>query len=216
VRTLPRLLWLLPLLAACGGQGNAGAAETPAPVVSHPLAALAGQRVIVAPTYRMRETDPMGWTAQIPRSREYLRSLDEAIESELDQRGLKSLWVFPPALVRSMRGSPTYAVDPHALAADPLRSPQVAAGAKIGDPLVTQLRTMIALHDARFVLLPVDLRFERDAAGQGLAVLRVDLIDGRLGEVRWVGEVRSDPAASLSPALLASLAEHFADLVTVR
>jgi hypothetical protein len=69
---------------------------------------------------------------------------------------------------------------------------------------------MIALHDSRFVLLPVELRFERDAAGQGLAVLRVDLIDGRLGEVR------SDPAATFSPALLASLATHFADLVTVR
>jgi hypothetical protein len=75
---------------------------------------------------------------------------------------------------------------------------------------------MIALHDARAVLLPVDLRFERDAAGQGLAVLRVDLIDGRLGEVRWVGDVRSDPAATVSPALLASQAQHFADLITVR
>jgi hypothetical protein len=42
VRTLPRLLWLLPLLAACGGQGKAAGAEAPAPVVSHPLAALAG------------------------------------------------------------------------------------------------------------------------------------------------------------------------------
>jgi hypothetical protein len=184
--------------------------------MARPLAALAGQRVVVAPAYRVREADPLGWAAQIPRSREYLRTLDDAIGAELAERGLKTQWVYPADLVRAMRRSPTYAVDPYTLAADPLRNPNVGPGAKLGDPLATQIRTMVALHDSRAVLLPVELRFEKERSGQGIAVLHLALLDGRLGEVRWIGDVRSEPSTTLSPALLASLAGHLADLITAR
>jgi hypothetical protein len=212
VRTLPRLLCSATLLlAACHGKS----AEAPAPELpARPLAALAGQRVVLTPTYRLREADVLGWTAQIPRSREYLRALDDSIAAELAARGLKTQWVYPADLAKSMRGNPGYAADPYALAEEPLRNPAVAAGAKIGDPLVTQLRTMVALHDARMVVMPIEVRFERNGAGQGIAVLRVALIDGRLGEVRWISDVKSDPSPELSRALLASLAGHFADMIT--
>ena len=72
---------------------------------------------------------------------------------------------------------------------------------------------MIALHDSRAVLVPVELRFEKDRTGQGIAVLRLVLLDGRISEVRWVGDVRSDPSATLSPAVLSSLATHLGDLI---
>jgi len=75
---------------------------------------------------------------------------------------------------------------------------------------------MIALHDSRFVLLPVELRFERDKSGQGIAVLHTVLVDGRIGEVRWAGDASSDPSPAFSRALLASVASHFADLITIR
>jgi hypothetical protein len=39
------------------------------------------------------------------------------------------------------------------------------------------------------------------------------MIDSRMALIRWVGEVRSDPMKTLSPALTASVASHFADLV---
>jgi hypothetical protein len=89
----------------------------------------------------------------------------------------------------------------------------------LGDPLATQLRTMVAMQEsARAVLLPVELHFERDAVkrDQGVAVLRVALIDGRLGEVRWIGDVRSEPSPTFSPALVTSVANKFADLITAR
>jgi hypothetical protein len=178
-----------------------------------PFSALAEQRVIVAPAYRMSEADPTGWVAQIPRTREYLRSLDDAIGAELAARGLKTQWVFPADLVRAARRNPTYAVDPYALAVDPLRAPNVAPSTKLSEPLASQVRTMIALHDSRAVLVPVELRFEKDRTGQGIAVLRLALLDGRLSEVRWVGEVRSAPSATLSPAVLTSLAAHLGDLI---
>jgi len=215
VRTLPRLLWCVPLLLGCAGKP---AAQTPTPTptatpVVRPFAALAEQRVIVAPAYRINEADPTGWLAQIPRTREYLRSLDDSIGAELAARGLKAQWVFPADLARAAKRNPTYAVDPYALAADPLRSKNVAPQSRLTEPLASQIRTMIALHDARVVLLPVELRFEKDQAGQGIAVLRLALLDGRLSEVRWVGEVRSAPSATLSPAILSSLAAHLGDLI---
>ena len=215
MRTLHRLLCCLPIVLACGGQQ---ASQTPAsaPVVNRPLASLAGQRVVLTPVYRLREGDAMGWAAQIPRSRELLRALDSAIAGELAERGLEKQWVYPADLARSMRASPTYTVDPHALAIEPLRNPNLTTGGKIGDPLATQLRTIIALHDSRAVLLPVELRFDRDKSGQGIAVLRAVLVDGRIGDVRWTGEVSSDPSPTFTRSLLASLAGRFADLVTIR
>jgi hypothetical protein len=39
------------------------------------------------------------------------------------------------------------------------------------------------------------------------------MIDSRMALIRWVGEVVSDPMRTLSPALTASVASHFADLV---
>jgi len=215
VRTLPRLLCSLPLLLACGGQQGAQTQTAPPPV-SRPLAWLAGQRIVLTPVYRIREGDAMGWTAQIPRSREFLRALDTAIAGELAQRGLEKQWVYPADLARSMRASPTYTVDPNALAVEPLRNPGLAQGGKIGDPLATQLRTIIAMHDSRMVLLPVELRFDRDKSGQGIAVLRAVLVDARIGDIRWVGEASSDPSPTFSRALLASVASHFADLITIR
>jgi hypothetical protein len=217
VRTLSRLLWCCPFLLACGGGGQR-APETSAspPPVARPFAALAEQRVIVAPAHRLSDTDPMGWTAQIPRSREYLRTLDDAIGTELAERGLKTQWVYPADLVRAARRSPTYATDPYTLAADPLRNPNIGPSAKLSEPLASQIRTMIALQDARLVLIPVELRFDKDRTGQGIAVLRLALLDGRFSEVRWVGEVRSEPSATLSPAVLASLATRLGDLITAR
>lgn len=210
-----RLLVSLPLvLAACAGQKSA---EAPAPMEApvRPLAALVAQQVIVAPTHSLREVDALGWTAQIPRSREYLRQLDEAIGAELAARGLTTQWIYPAALVRASRANPSYAVDPYALAAGPLKAPSVIPGTRLGDPLATQLRTMVAMQDrARPVLLPVELRFDKDTSGNGVAVLRVALIDGRLGEVRWIGDVRSKPSPTLSRDLVTSVANRFADLIT--
>jgi hypothetical protein len=39
------------------------------------------------------------------------------------------------------------------------------------------------------------------------------MIDSRMALIRWVHEVESDPMKTFSPALTASVASHFADLV---
>jgi hypothetical protein len=213
VRPLIRCLAVLPIvLSGCGGPPPPSTMPA-APV--RPLAPLVAQQVIVVPTHALHEVDALGWTAQIPRSRELLRELDGEIETELAARGIAKQWVFPPALERASRLNPSYAVDPYALAADQLKNPAMIAGSRIADPLTTQLRTMVALQEsARAVLIPVELRFEKLPSGDGVAVLHVAMVDGRLGEVRWIGDVRSDPSPTFSPrALVTSVAAHLADLI---
>ena len=214
-RSLRQLLGLTLFLGACHRGSGSEDAPSPAESSMRPLAQLAAQRVIVTPAFSLVTTDALGWNAQIPKSRDYLRVLDDEIASVLSERGLKSQWIYPADLVRAMKGSPTYAVDPYTLGAGVLRNPGVVSGTRLGDPLATQLRTMIALQDdSRAVIVPVELRFEKEKSGQGSAVLRVALLDGRLGDVRWIGSVRSDPADKLSRAVLATLAAHLADLIT--
>lgn len=214
-RSLRLLCSFTLLLAAC--HGGKGSEEVPSPAEPslRPLAQLAAQRVIVTPSFGLVTGDALGWSAQIPKSREYLRLLDDEIAAALAERGLKSQWIYPADLVRAMKGSPTYAVDPYTLGVGVLRNSGIVSGTRLGDPLATQLRTMIALQDdARAVIVPAELRFEKEPTGQGVAVLRVALLDGRLGDVRWIGSVRSDPADKLSRAVLSSLAAHLADLIT--
>ena len=68
---------------------------------ARPLAALTSQQVVVAPTQSLRETDALGWTAQIPRSRELLRAVDDSLRAELAARGIDKQWVFADALERA-------------------------------------------------------------------------------------------------------------------
>ncbi|MEO7455371.1 MAG: hypothetical protein ABIY52_03865 [Gemmatimonadaceae bacterium] len=212
-----RLLAAALVLTACHHGGKPEDEPEPVQEPARPLANLAGQRTIVTPSFYVTQGDALGWAAQIPKPREYMKQLDEEIATVLADRGLKTMWTYPADLVRASKSNPTYAVDPYSIGANVLRG-NIASGAKLGDPLTTQLRTMIALQEgARAVLVPVELHFEKaPTVGQGIAVLKIALLDGRLGDVRWVGYVRSEPSSTLSRAVLTSVAAHLADLITAQ
>jgi hypothetical protein len=206
------------LLALCAVLGTACASHVPAPPtpadVSRPLAGLAAQRIVVTPVFAVQGGDALGWAASIARPRAMLRDLDSIIVAEFAARGMRTRWYFAPDLEHSFQLNPTYAPDPHALAVEPLRG-RLDPSKPYGDPLATQLRTIIALRDeGRFVLLPVEVRFERDGPGpNGRAVLKLVLVDARTVEYRWTRDVSSDPAPAFGSAVMTSLAAHFADLV---
>lgn len=213
---MPRTFALaaLALLAACGGARSAEQASDAAPAApARPLAGIAAERVLVAPLFAIREGDALGWAAQIPRQAEFRRTLEEEIAFALRDRGAAGSWVMPEQLVRYYQRNPTTSPDPASLAAGPLRAASLQAGTRLTEPLASQLRTLVALHDARLVLLPVELSFEAAGGSTGRAALRLVLADARTSDVRWVGQVKSDSAASFSRALPASLASRLADLV---
>lgn len=174
----------------------------------------ATQRLVVTPTARVRG-DSLGWVPQLGGVRAVGRRLDSALVAVFDARGLASRWIFPADLQRSYERNRTYATDPYALVVEQLRSPTFAAQQKYGEPLSSQLRTMIALHeDARLVMLPVELRFEREAGAGGSvgrAILRTVIVDPRYAEARFVADVKGD-TSSVPARALATVAWRLADL----
>ena len=211
------LVVLSAAVAACSGSGRAQPSTAPAPE-SRPLAGLAASGAIVTPTYVVRTAPEAYWSGRLGPSRETLRAMDDEIVAAIANRGLKTGWLFPADLTVSYKRNPTYASDPYSLAEEPLRSPSFTAGSRLPDPLATQLRTMIALHEnARFVLLPIELRFEHiDSTNTARATLSLATVDPRFSEVRWVGLIKSDTASADPHVLMAALARQMADLIVSR
>jgi len=219
--SLPFVVSLSVLLGGCGG-GTPASTPTTAPAPErHPLAALAATGAIVAPAAMLHIAPELSWSSPQSNARDLLRALDDDIAAALADRGLKTNWVMPADLAISYKRNPTYATDPYALAEESLRSSAFTAGTRLQEPLASQLRTMIALHEnARAVLLPVELRFERadatSSAGTARATLRLALVDPRFSEARWVGTVTSDTTSADARALTRALARGVADLIVSR
>ena len=201
------------MLAACGGAtaSPAGAAAAaPQPPV-HPLAALAGQRLLILPVRYLSATDSLGWGAQAGQPVQYLRELDREIAAALERRGLGSNWMLAERIIEVARRNRSMVADPAMLAAERFRSGRLTTGSMVADPLASQLRSLTALADARLALLPVELRLEPHPAG-ARPVLRVVLVDTRTSMIRFAGEIEGDPSAALPPTLRAAIAERVADL----
>jgi hypothetical protein len=201
---------------ACGPKDPTPNAPRSRATPLRPLAGVAAQRVVVAPALAVREGDPAGWAARIPRLREFLRVLDDEIAAALADRGLGQAWVFPDQLWRGHSRNPSLGVDPYRLATEPLRGARLAIGDRMPEPLASQLRALVAVHDGRLVLLPVEVFFAVDrAGGTGRTALRLALVDARLAEIRWSGEVRArQPGTEPDRAQLTDVATRVADLVT--
>jgi hypothetical protein len=136
------------------------------------------------------------------------RFFDAEVARLFRERGIGTNWILPADLARAYERNRSYASDPYNLAIEPLRSVKFVAGSKYGEPLSSQLRTMIALHeDARHVLLPATLQVTG-----GRTVLRVALLDPRYAEARWVGDIRSDSGVVQTRSSLAQVAVRLADM----
>jgi hypothetical protein len=140
--------------------------------------------------------------------------MDADILAAFDEKGLRKTWIFPEDLAQSYKRNASYATDPYGLAEEFLRSPGLVIDARLPEPLASQLRTLIALHeDVRLVLAPVELRFEPAGTG-GRGVLRLVLIDPRYSAVRWIGEIPSDTAGVFGPVISAGIAQKLANVVS--
>jgi hypothetical protein len=141
--------------------------------------------------------------------------LDDEIAAALAERGLGQTWVFPDQLWRGHSRNPSLGVDPYRLASQPLRSARLAVGDRLPEPLASQLRTLVAVHDGRLVLVPIEVYFDIDrAAGSGRTALRLALADARFAEIRWLGEVKAaQPGTAPDRAQLVDVATRLANLV---
>jgi hypothetical protein len=173
---------------------------------------MAGQEILVLPVQYLSGSDTLGWQKQIPNRAAFLSALDDQIEAAMAARGLGRAWTFGREVERASKMNSILMTDARSLSADWLRG-RVLPEASVRDPLASQVRGLVGLKGSRYALLPVELRFENRGGGTAVAILRVVMIDSRMAQIRWVGEVVSDPMRTLSPSLTASVATHFADLV---
>jgi len=211
-RSLTRLLQSTVLAAAVlPAAVFPAAAQKPAGPL--PLAAFAAQRVLVLPVQHLRSdtgsiVTAAGWGA-------FRKELDDSIGAQIADRGIGRGWGYAADVARTTKRNALYSGDPYALGAQPLRGVIPRPDDKVPQVLAGNIRTIIALGDARYVLLPIELRIERKGALQQ-AVLRLTLIDGRLGQFVWIGDVVSEQATVLTPSVINSLASRVADLIVAK
>lgn len=194
------------MLASC----HRGArTESPPKEPVRALAAYAPQRIVLAPTARIIFSSTDSLIREVGSVQAAGKYFDDELALRLRERGLASSWILPAELMRAYERNRTYAPDPYNLAVDAVQSPRFESGGKYGEPLSSQLRTMIALHaDGRYVLLPIQLRLHQG----GRTMLRLALLDPRFAEARWVGDIVSDSASAQSRAGLTQVARRVADL----
>ena len=195
------------ILAACASKPKTEAS----PVPLRPLERTAGQVIVVFPVQYLSTTDSLGWQQSIPDRAAFLSALDDQIEAAFTARGLGQQWTFARELERASKMNSMLITDARSLSATWLRG-RVLPETTVRDPLAQQVRGLVGLKGSRYAILPVELRLENHA-GMGVAILRLVMIDSRLAQIKWIGEVASNPMRTLSPALTASVATHFADLV---
>ena len=203
---------LAALTLACGGPKPAaepGAAPQPA----RPLAALATQPVALLPAQYLRVGDSASLRDALGPTRPFLSALDSAIARELAVRATATSWIMADALARSAKRNPAFTSDPHALSAESLRSGVRRTNPRLGEPLASQMRSLVALTEARYGLIPVEVRFEPRAAGGARPILRLVLVDARLAEIIWSGDVSIEVATPATAPVVEGLARRVADLL---
>jgi hypothetical protein len=177
-----------------------------------PLERMAGLQILVLPVQYLAVRDSLGWQQQVPDRAALLSTLDDQIEAAFAARGLGQSWTFGRSVERASKMNSILMTDARSLSAEWLRG-RVLPEAAVRDPLASQVRGLVGLKGSRYAILPVELRLESRGAGTGVAILRLVMMDSRLAQIKWIGEVVSDPMTTFSPALTASVAARFADLV---
>jgi hypothetical protein len=175
-----------------------------------PLSPMASQKVVVLPVQLMRADsgawmDSRGWD-------KFRRALDDSIGSIVAARGVGRSWKYASDVVRIAKRNPDYVSDPYSMGVQPLRTVVYKIGDRLPEPFVSNLRSLIALADTRYALVPVEAWFARKGAQQ-IVVMKLALADGQGGAIVWLGEVGTDPATAMPPDLINTLATRVANLI---
>ena len=176
-----------------------------------PLAPYAGTKVAVVPVQFFR-VDSSAWGA--PAGAVLRAAFDSLLSEALNEHGLSGTWATPADVQRTAKRNVVYAVDPRNLGAFSVRN-GATRDAPITDPLASNLRRVVAFHDARYVLIPVELHVNAEKGGGHLGV-RLLLVDARLSTPTWQVDLIGESAATYTPGLLQQLATRVSELVVAR
>jgi hypothetical protein len=195
-------LCVLALLVGCGG-GHRNESPKPSPLLNVPIAtpALAGSKVAVLPLTLLVPDTALAADTLLGVRAKVLPWADSLINESLTGRAPEVTWVGPPELRSASRRAAGLATDPDHLGHAVLRDPSLKV---VPDPLRSQIRTLVALVDARYCLVPAAAVFLRE--GDAVKVdLSLVLVDARLGAPVW-RSIASAAAATPAQALRAAMA----------
>lgn len=197
--------------AACAGSALSPTGRDEA----EPLSAFTGRAVAVLPLQMVSE-QPSVSSSRSDLAAAFREAVDYEIRFAFGESP-PSRWIFAPAIVASSRRNIGVTADPTKLSVDGLTEKLPEPGENISESLRTQVRQVIALTDARYVLIPVSVRFyEQQQNGTRRATMRVVLVDARLAEVRWAEDLTTEPAPELNRAAAAALANRLAVMAGLR
>lgn len=193
----------LGALLSCGKKTDQQ--PTPQPTAPLPTAGIAGQRVAVTPLELVAAEDSLHWETLLADRRAALDKCDSILDALLAARAPEVTWAAPAELRRIARRAPGIVTDPDQMGTPLLRATNIV---DVGDPLRSQLRTLMGLVGGRYALVPAALVFRKTAGrpdGQtATAELAVVLIDTRIGRVGWRTTARGegdDPWTALTRAV---------------
>ena len=199
---------LLGVLCLGAGPAAAQHGDKPLPAPALALAPLAGQTIPLVPTTLVVVAPGSEDPPDYPGTRaERIRWSDSVLFEALDSRGPDVKWLSPDDLRRVARRAPAMAPDPDRMGQDIMASDRFG---RVPDPLLGYLRTLTALTESRYVMIPALVEFTAFGHDSVRAAVTFVIADSRVGSVIW----RSHPVAvaATSGAALAATVAHILPL----
>ena len=212
------------LLYGCASSSPAKHEQEPPPSAT-PLAGMIGRQMLVLPAQFLSVTNAGGGWDIVPAGGSLLPILDEEITDAFRKRGVKSNWTFGREITEASVRNGGITGNPRELAAQGIR--RVKPGdTPLPEPLASEIRGLVALTNARYVVLPLEVNVDT-RGGERKGSVRLLLIDSRTARVTWSEDVIAttsrDPQVvsdALSPfgfrQLSRDIASKFADMVVAQ
>jgi len=177
----------------------------------------AAQPLMVLPAQAIRTDDSLGWVTAPADRPALLTEVDSSLETAFRARGLTPAWDMVSDLARTARRNPVHVPRPADIrAADAVRVLERRRDDDIPEPVASQLRVYAGFLDARYALVPAEVRFERgEFADAGRAILRVAILDVRGSKLVFIGDIVGTDAGDAPTAIL-NLGRRLADLIVQR
>ncbi|HEX6575779.1 MAG TPA: hypothetical protein VF042_12495 [Gemmatimonadaceae bacterium] len=208
------------LLYGCASSGSKPDDSQAPP--SNPLAGMAGRQLLILPAQYLAVSNPGGGWDILPGGPALLPILDEELGDTFRRRGVRSNWTFGGDITEIAARNGNLTGNPRQLSVQQIR--RVRAGdTPLPEPLAGEIRGLVALTSARFVVLPLELRVDT-RNNERAASLRILLIDSRTARVAWAEDIAATQTRdqqvitdTFSPygfrQLARDIATKFADMV---
>ena len=212
------------LLYGCASSSPAKLEQDPPPSAT-PLAGMIGRQMLVLPAQFLSVTNAGGGWDIVPAGASLLPILDEEITDAFRKRGVKSNWTFGREIAEASMRNGGITGNPRELAAQGIR--RVRPGdTPLPEPLASEIRGLVALTNARYVVLPLEVNVDT-RGGERKGSVRLLLIDSRTARVTWSEDVIATPSRdpqvvsdAFSPfgfrQLSRDIASKFADMVVAQ